>query len=196
MSSFKISKKTVHTDTRMSIVSKHDKTIETIENDKKNINKYKSELNLLYKARTVNKFNREIEINIKELEEKIRDLETDRELSDYLFRSMEFIKEIDNEEHTTECSSDGEIFKYISLDSTNNKEDMYKKYMAKCFPKESNCYIQTRQNNYICRECRGNTIHDSSSGLLICYNCGLTDTFNISELPEWNHTENHEYTKP
>ena len=35
MSSFKISKKTVHTDTRMSIVSKHDKTIETIENDKK-----------------------------------------------------------------------------------------------------------------------------------------------------------------
>ena len=57
---------------------------------------------------------------------------------------MEFIKEIDNEEHTTECSSDGEIFKYISLDSTNNKEDMYKKYMAKV-SQRIKFYIQTRK---------------------------------------------------
>lgn len=35
MSSFKISKKTVHTDARMSIIAKHDKTIENIEKDKK-----------------------------------------------------------------------------------------------------------------------------------------------------------------
>tara|TARA_B100001758_G_scaffold126625_1_gene108913 strand:- start:2732 stop:3823 length:1092 start_codon:yes stop_codon:yes gene_type:complete len=196
MSSFKISKKTAHTDVRMSIIAKHDKTIENIEKDKKNINKYKSELNLLYKARTINKFNGEIEAKIKQLEQKINDLETDKDLADYLFRSMDFIKEIDSEECTTECNNEGEIFKYISLDSSNNREELYKRYMAKCFPKESVGYIEKRQNSYICGDCQSSTIHDTSSGLLICYNCGLTERFNISELPEWNHAENHEYIKP
>jgi len=196
MSSFKISKKTAHTDARMSIIAKHDKTIENIEKDKKNINKYKSELNLLYKARTINKFNGEIEAKIKHLEQKINDLETDKDLSDYLFRSMDFIKEIDSEEYTTECNNEGDIFKYISLDSSNNREELYKRYMAKCFPKESVGYIEKRQNSYICGDCQSSTIHDTSSGLLICYNCGLTERFNISELPEWNHAENHEYIKP
>lgn len=196
MSSFKISKKTAHTDSRMSIVAKHDKTIETIEKDKKNINKYKSELNLLYKARTVNKFNGEIETKIKQMEEKIHNIETDRELSDYLFRSMDFIKEIDSEEQITECSNEGEIFKYISVDSTNNREEIYKRYMAKCFPEESKGYVEMRQKGYTCENCNTSLIHDSSSGLLICYTCGLTETFNISNLPEWNHSDTHEYIKP
>lgn len=196
MSSFKISKKNAHTDSRMSIIAKHDQTIETIEKEKKNISKHKSELNLLYKARSVNKFNRDIDLKIKELEDKISDIETDKKLSDYLFNSIDFIKQIDSEEQTTECNNDGEIFKYISLDSTNNKEEMYKMYMAKCFPSESNGYVEVIKNGYICKECNGNTIHDTCSGMLICYDCGLTENFNISDLPEWNHAETHEYTKP
>ena len=39
MSSFKISKKNAHTDNRMSIIAKHNQTIENIEKDKKNIDK-------------------------------------------------------------------------------------------------------------------------------------------------------------
>ena len=65
MSSFKISKKGAHTDSRMSIIAKHDQTIENIEKEKKNLNKYKSELNLLYKAKSVNKFKRDIDTKIK-----------------------------------------------------------------------------------------------------------------------------------
>jgi len=196
MSSFKISKKSAHTDSRMSIIAKHDQTIETIEKEKKNLNKYKSELNLLYKAKSVNKFNREVDTKIKTLEGKINDIESNKSLSDYLFNSIDFIKDIDSEEHTTDINGDGEIFKYISLDSTNNKEEMYKMYMAKCFPSESNGYVQVRKDIYICKECKGNTIHDISSGILICYDCGITESYNVSELPEWNHAETHEYTKP
>ena len=127
MSSFKISKKNAHTDSRMSIIAKHDQTIETIEKEKKNINKYKSELNLLRKAKTVNKFNKDIEDKIKNLEQKIADISNDRDLSEYLFKSLDFIKEIDTEEYTSATDNKGEIFKYISLDSENNKEEMYKK---------------------------------------------------------------------
>lgn len=196
MSSFKISKKIAHTDSRMSIISKHDQTIESIETEKKNLNKYKSELNLLYKAKSVNKFNRDIDTKLKELEDKIDDIESERQLSEYLFKSMDFIKEIDSEEYTSECNNDGEIFKYISLDSQNNKEEVYKMYMAKCFPEESGICVERGKAVYVCKECQGNTVQDTSSGLLICYTCGLTEKFNISELPEWNHAENHEYIKP
>ena len=196
MSSFKISKKNAHTDNRMSIIAKHEETIESIEKEKKSLDKYKSELNLLYKARDNNKFNRVLEEKIKKLENKIEEITSDQSLADYLFKSIDFIKNIDNEEYTTECDNEGEIFKYITLDSKNNKEEVYNMYMAKCFPKESNGYIQCKKSGYICRDCNENTVHDTSSGLLICYNCGLTETFNISELPEWNHAETHEYTKP
>ena len=40
MTSFKISKKIVHTDSRTSIIDKHVETIKKIEYDKKNIDKY------------------------------------------------------------------------------------------------------------------------------------------------------------
>ena len=51
MSSFKISKKTVHTDSRTSIIDKHLETIKKIEDDKTNLDKYRSELILLEKTR-------------------------------------------------------------------------------------------------------------------------------------------------
>ena len=197
MSSFKISKKTVHTDSRMSIIAKHNQTLDNIEKEKKNLEKYKSELNLLRKAKTVNKFNRDIDIKIKNLEVKIDNITSDRDLSEYLFKSLDFIKEIDTDEYINGSNSDGEIFKYISLDSQNNKEEVYKMYMAKCFPDESTRCIQNRKNEYNCKDCNNNMmIHDTSSGILVCYECGLTQNFNISDLPEWNHAETHEYTKP
>ena len=51
MSSFKISKKTVHTDSRTSIIDKHLETIKKIEDDKTNLDKYRSELILLEKTK-------------------------------------------------------------------------------------------------------------------------------------------------
>ena len=199
MSSFKISKKSAHTDSRMSIIAKHDEKLEIIEEEKRNLQKYKSELNLLYRAKSINTDIKDIhQINekIKNLEAKINDIETERELSEYLFKSIEFIKNIDSEEYTNNCNNEGEIFKYISLDAKNNKEEMYKMYMAKCFPEETNNRVQCRQDVFKCKECGSNTVHDTTAGKLVCYTCGLTEIFNISDLPEWNYAENHEYIKP
>tara|TARA_B110001450_G_scaffold42652_1_gene38888 strand:- start:7195 stop:8310 length:1116 start_codon:yes stop_codon:yes gene_type:complete len=204
MTSFKISKKTVHTDSRTSIIDKHLETIKKIEDDKKNLDKYRSELILLEKTKKnfESKFNfsnsfdvsRKIDI----IKDKIKNIEDDRELSDYLFNSINFIREIDNNEYTSvEDTSDDGIFKYISLDSKNNKGEMYKMYMEKCFSSEVNRNLNLKQNNtFRCRDCGEKTINDVSSGLTVCYNCGLTENSNISNLPEWNHAETHEYIKP
>ena len=182
MSSFKISKKAAHTDSRMSIIAKHEQTLDNIEKDRKNIDKYKSELNLLYKARNINKFNKEIEDKITVLEKKIENITTGADLSDYLFKSIEFIKDIDKEDYLNVTNTDGEIFKYISLDSQNNKEETYKMYMSKCFPNECKSYSKPKIDEYICKECKASMIKDIANGTLVCYSCGATQNFNISDL--------------
>tara|TARA_B110001450_G_scaffold98240_1_gene93219 strand:+ start:26655 stop:27770 length:1116 start_codon:yes stop_codon:yes gene_type:complete len=204
MTSFKISKKTVHTDSRTSIIDKHVETIKKIEYDKKNIDKYRSELFLLEKT----KKNFELRNNfsdafsaskkIDDLKDKIHRIENDTELSDYLFNSITFIKEMNNDEcmSVSNVGDDG-IFKYISLDSKNNKGEMYKMYMEQCFPSEVSKRVEYNLNNaFICKDCSFKTTVDVSSGLIICFNCGLTEKYNISYLPEWNHAETHEYIKP
>jgi len=204
MTSFKISKKTVHTDSRTSIIDKHLETIKSIEDDKTNLDKYRSELILLEKTKKnfeVKKKYAEVfsfSQKIVGLKHKIEKIENDTELSDYLFNSIDFIKEIDNNEYTTvEDRPEDGIFKYISLDSKNNKGEMYKMYMEKCFPAESGTYFESKRNNiYRCPDCDGKTTNDISSGLTLCFNCGLAEKSNISNLPEWNHAETHEYVKP
>lgn len=203
MTSFKISKKTIHTDSRTSIIDKHLETIKQIEDDKKNLDKYRSELILLKKTKKnfESKNNFSIGFSISQkihlLEDKIKNIESDTDLSDYLFDSINFIKEIDNNECTVvEDTTDDGIFKYISLDSKNNKGEMYKMYMEKCFPSEVKKTVEYKNNMFRCRDCDGKTLNDVSSGLTICFDCGLTEKSNISNLPEWNHAETHEYTKP
>jgi hypothetical protein len=204
MSSFKISKKTVHTDSRTSIIDKHFETIKKIDEDKNNLDKYRSELILFRKIKeNCLKKNNLSEINniaekIAELERKIKNIENDTDLTEYLFNSIGFIKDIDNNECTTVQNSTEEgIFKYISLDSKNNRGEMYKMYMEKCFPSEISKTSQCNtMSTFRCKECNYKTTNDNAAGITICFNCGLTEQCNISNLPEWNHAETHEYIKP
>ena len=135
---------------------------------------------------------------IDNLRDKINKIENDTQLSDYLFDCISFIKEIDNNECTTvEDTSEEGIFKYISLDSKNNKGEMYRKYMEKCFPSETPSRVENNLNRiFRCPDCDSKTTNDISSGLTVCFNCGLAEKSNISNLPEWNHAETHEYVKP
>jgi ribosomal protein L37AE/L43A len=200
MASFKLSKKAVHTDTRMSIIAKHDKTIQDIEKEKKNINKYTSELKSLYSTKEKTKDLlelRDLENKIELLEKKIDAIKNETDLTEYLFNAMEFIEHIDSDTYTNEnFNRDGEIFKYIKLDSSNNKEELYNMYMVKCFPQESREYHYFRNEVFICKDCGASTTRDVSSGVTVCYTCGLTAVNNISNIPEWNYTESHEYIKP
>jgi hypothetical protein len=193
MATFKISKKPIHTDSRTSILEKHTTKLLEIEKEKQKINKYKTELRQLQTQKDAS-----LNIcKIKNLESKIKYIESDYELTDYLFKAMDFIKNIDfTEQNYEDIESLGEISKYIKLDSKNSKELMYKNYIAKCFPEENNDFVNVINYNFKCKECGNKLINDTSVGINVCYSCGNIENFNVSTIREWNHSETHEYTKP
>jgi hypothetical protein len=193
MTSFKISKKPIHTDSRTSILEKHDTKIKQIESKKEKIKDYEKEIEYLKLKNT--------DVNlqkIKDLNEKIKYIESNNELAEYLFKAVDFIKNIDGaEQHYIENECLGDISRYVTLDSKNNKESFYKQYVATCFPEENNGYINARQHTgFICPDCGNRLITDPSVGVTICYGCGCIQNFNISTAQEWNHSETHEYNKP
>jgi len=174
MSSFRLSKKKVHSDSRMSISAKHDETLSKIENETKNLSKYKKELTSLISTRDSNQLNKkyenleEINKKINHLTEKIRSIETCENLTEYLYNSIEFVKNIDGIEYTenTNNNNNDGIFKYVTVDLEKRNEDNYKMYMKKCFPGESS-NIEYSKNQYICSNCGNNTCQDSGAGLNI-----------------------------
>jgi len=192
MASFKISKKQIHTDCRTSILEKHEKKIKQLEERGDKLKKYKEEINYLKTC--------DISLNllkIKLLSNKIKEIESNDELAEYLFKAIEFIKDIDNsEQQFTEKECLGDVSQYITLDSKNNKEMLYKQYVAKCFPEENNGYFNITPYNFKCVDCGNKLVNDASVGVNICYSCGSIENFNISTLQEWNHSETHEYIKP
>jgi len=197
MTTFKISKKPIHTDCRMSILEKHEKKIKEIEGKKEKLKNYKEEIDLLKLSNS--------SLNLKKIKiinEKIREIESNDELAEYLFKAIDFIKELDNseqqlsEEPLYQSESLGDISKYIQLNSKNNRELLYKNYMLKCFPEECSGYVYQPDNRFKCIECGDKLINDSSVGVNVCYSCGFTKNFNVTDLREWNHSETHEYNKP
>ena len=202
MTSFKISKKPIHTDCRTSILEKHENKIKEIEGKKEKIKNYKEEIESL----KLLGFSINCE-KIKILNEKIKEIESNNELAEYLFKAIDFIKDLDiSEQQLSEndngteidCENEylGDISKYIKLNSKNNKEQLYKNYMVKCFPEECNNYINVFNYKFKCVECGDKLINDSSAGVNICYSCGSIENFNLTDTREWNHSETHEYNKP
>jgi hypothetical protein len=184
----------------MSILEKHEKKIKEIEEKKEKIKIYKKEidsLKLLDSSLNLHK--------IKILNEKITELESNNELAEYLFKAIDFIKELDNSEQQLPENENenenvnvclGDISKYIQLNSKNNRELLYKNYMLKCFPEECNTYINVSHYNFKCVECGDKLINDASVGVTVCYTCGSIENFNTTDVREWNHSETHEYNKP
>jgi hypothetical protein len=196
MTSFKISKKPIHTDSRTSILEKHEKKIKEIEAKKEKLKIYKHEIEILKRCETPLNLQK-----IKILNEKIKEIESNDELAEYLFKAIDFIKDLDNSEQQlteNECLGDisGDISRYIQLNSKNNKEMLYKNYIIKCFPEEGIGLVNMMPYIYKCKECGDKLINDQSVGVNVCYTCGSTENFNISDTREWNHSETHEYNKP
>jgi hypothetical protein len=190
MSTFKVSKKQIHTDVRSSIIARHESKINEIEIENKNLKSYKEELESL-KSKDSSKVDK-----ITQLTDKIKNIESNTMLVDYLFNAIDFIKNIDNAEKqniSSECN--GEISKYIKLDSKNDKELLYKKYISTCFPEENTNYVLSYYN-FKCKECGNKLINDTSVGINVCYTCGNIENCNINTTPEWNHSETHEFIKP
>lgn len=201
MNSFKISKKTVYSDNRTSILQKHDEKLKKIEEEKLKLSKFKTELAKYKKLLNLSKDKDQISnINnkIKDLELKISNIENESELCDYLFNVMDFINtEEDVFEDKNSGNENGEIYKYINVEEENMKGTLYKKFINKCFPGEIDYYdFRNKTNINLCDYCNGSLISDEKCGYVICTDCGITEKRNINRQPEWNFSESHEFVKP
>lgn len=198
MNDFKISKKETHTDKRMSLIAKHNETIEYYEKEKQKLPEYIKKLEFLKNIRET-KNNDKLDTDIKLLEDKIYRLKNDSDITEYLFNSIEFIDKIDSIDFVeNENTTKKDIFNFVSIKCEKNNEELYKQYMAKCHPKEcSSNLITINYNKQGCKECGGKTINDISSGIKICEDCGITERYNDTfNCAEWNVLETHDFVKP
>ena len=92
MANFKLAKKDAVSDTRSSVYDLHDKKLEYFDQEKQNLNTYILKLNTLKKKNDLDK-NQSILLKIKELEQKIYDINNDTELNEYL---LDFFSVINN----------------------------------------------------------------------------------------------------
>lgn len=203
MNSFKISKKENHTDSRMSLIAKHTETIEHYEKEKEKLPEYIKKLDFLKRMKETKTQNnpsyselKNLEYEINTLEDKIVNLKNDTDLTEYLFKSIEFIDKIDSNDFIeTGNNSNAHIFNFISIEREKRIEDIYKEYMVKCFPNEYSNKIKYNDNIHFCKDCSGTMINDIPAGIKICEDCGLTEKYISSGLHEWNTIETHDFVK-
>lgn len=182
MSTFKISKRVVHSDTRSSILEKHDAKIKDISDEIEKLEVYKR---LLEKSKDLEEE--------KMLKTKIENIESKRDLTDYLFNVAEFLKEEESKETNLEKTKNEGIHKFVSLNSITNTGETYDNFMEKCHGVQR---IKSAKNSFICKICNSKTIKCISEGITMCYDCGDTEKLNLSMTPEWNSYENYEFVKP
>lgn len=205
INSFKISKKEIYKDSRTTLIAKHNETISAFEKEKEKLPEYIKKLNFLKGLRETklqNNKQNDIEVTklqteIDNIEIKIKRIQDDTDLTEYLFKSIEFIDRLDSIDFVEgNNNSNAEIFNFISIKSEKKNEDIYREYMMKCFPDECNNIFKKSNNTSYCIDCGGNTINDIPGGVKICNDCGLTQKYTSSVLPDWNSIETHDFIKP
>ena len=197
---FKISKRDIHSDKRTSIIEKHNETINMFIKEEEKLQSYKDELNKLTKIKQAQKQTSRmvnIDIKIKDLSEKIYNIENNVGLTEYLYNAMDFITEESeeyNDDRIIEEKKDG-IYKFLKVDSENNKGTQYNNYISKCFNGAKDYHIN--KNNYTCSLCESIKLQVcEKDGTVECKDCGLVEVRNINSQGEWNVSETHEYFKP
>ncbi len=198
MSSFKISKKNIHSDNRSSIEEKHIETINKIEKEYKNLDNYKEELKILTQLEEkFNSTNDKIKLinvrdKIKILEEKIYNINNQTEMLEYLYNSMEFISSCE-EENLEKINGSDNVNDFLTTKEINKNGEKYDNYMSKCHGKKK---FNNTKNNLVCKFCKNNLILDITEGYAICYNCGTTENYSHATVNDWNVTENYDFIKP
>ncbi len=199
MNTFKLSSKTIHTDERSSIENKHNKTILMYEEYYSTLPEKTKELKsiecVLPYVKSVIEKNKIIS-KINTLQDEIYEIETQKDLMDYMLNSLEFIENIGEKnfvKNENEYSSG--ILQFINVEGRYNNGTVYNEYLMKCFPNENNNTRPCNVNKFLCKHCDTLLINDSSSGFMFCETCGITEKITISSVTEWGAHETHDMTK-
>jgi len=178
MCNFKISKKEALSDTRSSIFDLHEKKLKYFEIEKNNLNNYITELNDLkeqlkreYSNQTLNK--------IQTLETKIRNIDGDSEINDYLLEFANLFYK--NETIFSKKNGGGGNFQekghldsFVNSTIINDKTELYNEYIKKFNP-ELKQINTVKQEQFNCTNCNNSDfIYDRKYSDEVCTKCGTT----------------------
>lgn len=184
MSSFRLSKKNIHKDSRLTIDAIHEKKMSEFEERGKNLIKFERELARLQtemsseKIKNNNILRARLSEKINKLNRDIFDIKNNIDMIEYLFKASTFFNE-DYDEND------------IEIKKINNGKK-YRDFLNICFNEYSHIDCEITKNTNICEHCGDNNLEiDHRHNLLVCCNCGVTDTILTSDV-EWSLYETHE----
>ena len=202
MNTFRLSQKPVHKDCRSSIENIHEEYInklqakyDTYDDKNQELYNFKKELEEVYKNKQYSQVVK-LKDKINCLEQELKDIYNQTELTDYLCKAIPFIEEIDQSEQSEkqeEIDNSG-ILKYVTINGSTDKGTKYSDYLETCFniPSKKNRNIE----NY-CKECKSQekTI-DIKEATIVCSNCGLCEKYTDSyNQIDWSRIDSTEFVQ-
>jgi hypothetical protein len=201
MSSFKISKKEVLTDPRVTVEELHNQKINQIENDKKNINLFIRELEDL---KLIQNRNFTQDSRISELENKIQRIQSGEEETEYYLNFFPILKNIfdskdkEKQKLVSDPTKKGNIDNFVESKVDNSKETIYNQYVREFRP-DLELYVKKESADETpCSVCGLiDYIEDSKEGSIVCLNCGKSESFynNTPEGLTYNQGEIEQVTQ-
>ena len=202
MNTFRLSQKPVHKDCRSSIENIHEEYInklqakyDTYDDKNKELGELKKELEEVQKNKKYSSIV-ELKDKIKYLEQELKDIYYQTELTDYLCKAMPFIGEIDNpqqpENQLGKKEDDSGILKYVTKNGSTDKGTKYNDYLETCFNIPSGKH---KSIGYYCKECKSEerTI-DSKEATIVCSNCGICEKYtDSSNQVDWSRIDSTEF---
>lgn len=187
MSAFRLSKKNIHRDSRLTIDAVHEKKMNEFEEREKNLYKYEKELIILEKEITDEKIKNNNILRVRlidridKLKNDISAIKNNTDMVEYLFKASQFFNE--NNENNDEND--------IEIKKINNGKK-YRDFLNVCFNEYSQVDCEITRDINKCAHCGDNKLEiDHKHNLIVCSSCGVTETTFSSDI-EWSLYETHE----
>lgn len=201
MNNFKISNKTVHTDSRATIEYVHDNKIKAItehyatrDSKADELKELKEQLSAAVTSEDKIKLTERIQV----LEQEISDIDNSHELVDYLYNAREFIMDIDNKHSSTQelpiqdCTEEDSILNFVKIDSKTEKGSRYNDYIDTCF----NSKVKSSEVTTGCKLCGSEDKEvDFRESYVICRNCGNCEKYmeTVNTNMDWSRSDSVQF---
>jgi len=201
MNAFRLSQKPVHKDCRSSIENIHEEYInklqakyETYDDKKQELESLKKELEEIYRNKEYIKAIK-LKDKIKSLDQDIKDIYNQTELTDYLCKAVSFIEEIDNTDEVDYIEKKDDksgILKYVTHNGSTDKGTKYSDYLETCFNIPS---AKIRNVKNYCKECKSQDRKiDTKEAIITCSNCGVCEKYtDSSNQVDWSRMDSVEF---
>jgi len=193
MATFKLAKKDALSSTRTNIFDLHEKKLEYFESEKLKLDEYKALLKKTSKEYINSGIDTKYQLSVKvdELEKRIKNIEEDYELNEYL---LDFYSIIDKQENIYEnVNNKGQLDTFINSSVNNTRSEVYNEYIKVFNPELKQIEINNGIIKNECANCKNSSfLFEWRSCTEICTECGTSVSNILTEEQHPIYTENIE----